>query len=126
MDTITLKIGSIVGMSGGPTQDTTREVVFEGEELASRTEYGVGNQGGLTDTRGVTETLYRTADGRLVVYVEDWSRWQGEPSIYRLHQVTEAGLGVGGRFEALGRKAGFGRPLTLDEALAESGELDTT
>jgi len=55
-----------------------------------------------------------------VVYVEDWSRWQGEPNHYSLCQVTEADLGVGGRFEALGREAGFGRPLTLDEALDAS------
>jgi hypothetical protein len=49
--------------------------------------------------------------------VEDWSRWQGEPNTYDLLEVTEADLGPNGRFEALGREAGFGRPLTLDEAL---------
>lgn len=116
MDTITLYVGSIVSGSSGQTNDNRREVQFTGEELASRTEYGAGRQGGITDTRGVTETLYRADDGRLIVHVKDWSRWQGEPNYYSLHELTEADLQPGGRFELLGAEAGFGRPLTLDEA----------
>ena len=69
MDTITLKIGTIVSGSSGQTNDNRREVQFTVEELASRTEYGLGRQGGITDTRGVTETLYRAEDGRLLVHV---------------------------------------------------------
>lgn len=116
-ETITVLMGTYVVGSGGIVQDDRWEVQFEGEELAQRTGYGY-DRGDLTDTRGVTQTLYRTEDGRLVVHVEDWSRWQGEPTTYTLLEVTEEDLGVGGRFEALGREAGFGRPLTLDEALA--------
>ena len=115
--TITVLVGTYIVGSGGIVQDNTREVQFEGEELAKRTEYGF-HKGNITDARGVTETLYRTADGRLVVHIEDWSRWQGEPTTYTLVEVTEEDLQVGGRFEALGQEAGFGRPLTLDEALA--------
>jgi len=96
------------------------KVEFVGEKLAERTEYGEGRNDGITDTRGVTETLYRTEDDRLVVHVEDWSNWQGEPTITTLEEVTEADLQVNGRFEALGAEASFGRPLTLDEALGDS------
>lgn len=118
MEKITVSIGSLVGMSSGFTQYNTREVEFVGEELARHTEYGYSDRtGGLTDTRGVTETLYKTEDGRLIVYIEDWSRWQGEPNHYSLVEVTEDDLGINGRFEALGNEAGFGRPLTLNEAL---------
>ncbi|HIQ01889.1 MAG TPA: hypothetical protein EYH30_07135 [Anaerolineales bacterium] len=115
--TITILVGTYVVGSGGIVQDNTREVQFEGEELARRTEYGY-HKGNITDTRGVTETLYRTEDGRLIIHVEDWRRRQGEPTTYSLFEVTEKDLGIGGRFEALGREAGFGRPLTIDEALA--------
>ena len=118
MAEITVQVGSVVTASGGATQDNRREVKFEGVEVASRTEYGYDDKrGGITDTRGVNETLYRTEAGRLIVHVEDWSRWQSEPNIYSLHEVTEADLQVGGRFEALGHEAGYGRPLTLDEAI---------
>jgi len=123
MEKITVRIGSVVGLSSGQTQATTREVEFVGEKLATRREYGYSEHtGGITDTRGVDETLYKTEDGRLVVYVENWSHWQGEPNSYHLVEVSEDDLGVNGRFEALGREAGFGRPLTLDEALAPREE----
>jgi len=111
MSTITLKVGSEVVIDGR-TQENLRPVTFEGEEVGSR-RWFTDDRG----TRGVDETLYRTADGRLVVYVEDWSRWQGESSTYRLVQVQPADLDVGGRFEMLGRACGMARPLTLDEAL---------
>jgi hypothetical protein len=117
METITVHVGSIVTGNSGQTNDTRREVEFVGEELASRTEYGEGKGGGITDTRGVTETLYKSEDGRLIVHIKDWSRWQGEPNIYSLHAITEADLQPGGRYELLGAEAGYGRPLNLDEAL---------
>jgi len=124
MEKITVRIGSVVGMSSGRTLDDTREVEFVGEELATRRTYGLSDRtGGLTDTRGVDETLYKAEDGRYIVYVEEWSHWQGEPNHYHLVEVTEDDLGVNGRFEALGAEAGFGRPLTLDEALAPPEEM---
>ena len=118
MEKVTVSIGSVVAGSGGFTQDDTRKVEFVGEQLATRTEYGTGRGGGVTDSRGATETLYETEDGRLVVHVEDWSHWQGEPNTYSLVEVTEADLQPGGRFEQLGYESGYGRPLTLDEALS--------
>jgi hypothetical protein len=118
MQTLKLLIGEVVAMDAGQ-QDLTTPVEFVGEEIAKRTEYGYDDRrGGPTNTRGVTETLYKTDDGRLVVHVENWSRWQGEPNHYSLVEVAEDDLTVGGRFEALGRKAGMGRSLTLAEALA--------
>lgn len=118
MEKITVYTGEVVALSNGATQDLRRPVRFVGEGLAELTTYGYSDRTGYpTDTRGVTETLYRTEDGRLVVYVQEWSRWQGEPNYYRLVEVTEADLQVGGRFEDLGREAGFGRALTLEEAL---------
>ena len=119
MDTIELSVGSLCVIDGCQ-QDDLRPVQFRGELVGSRRE--------LTDdrgTRGRDESLYRTDDGRLVVYIENWSRWQGEPSYYKLIAVDETDLGVNGRFEMLGRACGMARPLTLDEALeAESdGQL---
>jgi hypothetical protein len=120
MKKITVQVGSIVSGSSGQTNDNRQDVVFVGEELASRTEYGTGHDGvTITDTRGVTQTLYRAEDGRLVVHVKDWSNWQGEPNTYTLLPVTESALQPGGPFELLGAEAGFGRPLTLDEALEQ-------
>lgn len=118
MDTIKVHVGTIIGSSSGITQDNRREVQFVGEELATRTEYGHSDKGGITDTRGVTETLYRTEDGRLIVHVKDWSHWRGEPNHYSLHEITEADLQPGGQYDGLGTEAGFGRPLTLEEALS--------
>jgi hypothetical protein len=66
------------------------------------------------DTRGVTETLYRTESGGLLVYTEHWSRWQGETCSSTLVRVTPADLDVGGRYELLGQAAGMARPLTID------------
>lgn len=117
METVKLNIGTIQSLSGGGVQDLTRVVEFEAEKLAEYSEYGAGRGGGPTDTRGVKETLYKTDDDRLVVHVEDWSHWQGEPTTYTLHEVTAADLGPNGKFELLGLEAGMGRPLTLEEAL---------
>lgn len=123
--TIEVYVGSVVSGSGGITQDTAQKVQFEGERLATLTEFGPGRDGiGITDTRGVTETLYRTDDGRLVAHVKDWSHWQGEPTTYSLHEVSEEDLDVGGRFEALGAEAGLGRALTLDEGLTPREEVE--
>jgi len=122
MDTITVLVGTLESLNGGRTQDGRREVTFEGERLGSITTYGYDTKrGNLTDTRGTDETLYRSADGRLVVHVKEWSRWQGEPTIEHLHAVTEKDLQPGGRFDALGNECGYGRPMTLDEALASMG-----
>ena len=116
METVKLNIGTIQSLSSGGVQDLTRVVEFEAEKLAKYSEFG-DQDGRPTDTRGTRETLYRTADGRLIVHVEDWSHWAGEPTTYSLHEATEADLGPNGKFESLGLEAGMGRPLTLEEAL---------
>jgi len=118
MESITVLVGSAVAGSSGQTNDNTQKVEFEAEELASRTEYGLARDGvGITDSRGVTETLYKTSDGRLVVHVKDWTHWQGERDTYTIHEATEDDLSATGRWAALGAEAGYGRPLTLDEAI---------
>jgi hypothetical protein len=124
METITLWIGTAEALSNGQTQDNRRAVEFEGESLGSRKEYGYGRDGQLTDTRGTVETLYSTADGRLVVHVREWSHWRGEPTIEHVHHIGEHALQPGGEFEALGSECGYGRPLTLDEALASMGAAE--
>ena len=116
MDTIKVLVGSVTVGNAGLTQDTTREVEFVGELLAENHQAGE-HKGSITDTRGTRERLYRTDDGVLVVAVKVWSRWQGEPTEYELHQVTEADLGPSGGYWQLGAEAGYGRPLTLEEAL---------
>jgi len=120
METIMLLVGTLEVLSDGQTQDGRREVVFEAERLGEHTAYGYDDKTGrLTETRGTTETLYRAADGRLVVHSKEWSRWRGEPTIESLHLAVDADLGPGGRYEALGHECGMGRPWTLDEALAD-------
>jgi len=125
MDKITVQVGSVVTGNSGLTRDTRRPVEIEGERVATYEECGWDDRGGVTDTRGVIQTLYRTSDGRWVIHVEDWSRWVGEPTVSTLHEVTLDDLGPNGRFEMLGREAGLSRPLTLDEALREQAERET-
>ena len=116
-------VGMIESSGNGLVHDDrTKEVEFFGEELASRTEPGTHN-GRLSDTRGVDQVLWRTADGRLFVHEKSWSRWQGESTVYALHRVTPAMLGPTGRFAELGVGTEYERPLTLDEAVV--GLLDT-
>ena len=122
MKNISVYVGAVEATANGHTQDTRRVVEFTGEELASNEEYGY-HKGNLTETRGVTETLYRTEDVRLVVHVKDWSQWQGEPSTEHLVEVTDADIQPGGRFETLGSDAGYGRALTLDEALRPAEDV---
>jgi hypothetical protein len=117
MDKIRILIGRISSVNGR-TQDATRPVEFKGQKLAEYLKIGYDNRtGNLTDTRGITQTLYRTEAGRFIVHIEDWSRWQNEPTTYSLREVGESDLSVNGEFEALGREAGYGRPLALEEVL---------
>ena len=116
MERIEIEIGRTQRASDGSESCTMRTVEFRGEELAKRSVAGQ-HKGRPTDTRGTRETLFRTEDGRMLVHVLQWSHWQGEPDIATLQEVSEADLGVNGQFEFLGQQAGFGRPLTLDEAL---------
>ena len=116
METITVYVGTEHHMRDGRAQDDTRPVEFTGEKLAQRTAFG-SHKDQISDTRGTTEVLYRAEDGRLLVHVHEWSKWQGEADHYALQEVTETELGPTGPFEALGYEAGFGRPLTLEEAL---------
>ena len=112
MDKIKLHVGTRRTLKSGQVDDNLRPVEFEAEELANVTRYDGDN-----DTRGTTWTLYQAPDDRLIVYIEDWTKWQGETSHYTLREVSQEDLGPNGPFEALGRKAGMARPLTLDEAL---------
>jgi len=117
MEKQTVKVGVLGTTDHGTGYDHTRTVEFIGEELARTTHYGFERNGAPTDTQGTTETLYRTEDGRLVVYIENWSHWQGEGNSYRLVKAEPEDLEPTGRFSELADAAGMGRPLTLDEAL---------
>lgn len=110
-ETVRLKIGT-ERWTNGRHQDFTHEVEFKARRLGEFTKL-LGDR----DLEGVTQTLFETPSGELVVYVEDWSRWQGVPNKYYLRKVTRKDLLPGGEFEFLGREAGLSRPLTLDEAL---------
>jgi hypothetical protein len=118
METQTIRIGARGATTSGQSYDHARPAEFVAEELGRVIHYGLSDNGRVTDTRGVTETLYKTEDGRLLVFVENWSRWQGEEDSARLVEITPEDLGPTGRFAELGARAGLGRrPLTLDEAL---------
>ncbi len=76
---------------GGWTSDGTftGEVLrFVAEEVGAYTDYSEASSG---DDRGITYTLYRTPDDRYRVYVEEWTRWQGEDSSAALHPFEERG-----------------------------------
>ncbi len=90
-------------------------VEFEGEELAQVRERVDATDG----TRGITETLYRASDGRLILHTHHWTRWAGETSRWTLQAVTVDDLGPDGAYWQLGAAAGFGHALTLDEALGD-------
>lgn len=122
METQNVLIGSTRHLGSGQlAEDATREVEFVGEQLGEIEIFGINERNGLpTDTRGVTYRLYRTEDGRLLVHIFDWSKWQGEGSTWALVEVTDADLGPDGKYWQLGKESGFGRPLTLDEAMSET------
>lgn len=91
-----------------------RPVSFSGEKLGQRVSFGIHN-GCVSDVCGVTETLYRTSDGRLMVHIHNWSRWPGEPeSIETVCEVTEEDLDPDGEFQYLGWMCDFGRWATVD------------
>lgn len=114
-----------VEATGTAVRDTRKLVRFEAEQLASYHEPGM-HKGQISDLCGVNQLLFRTADGRLVIFEECWSHWQSEPTTSTLLLVDKAALGPMGRFAALGAIAGdeFTRALTLDEALAPAPVVD--
>lgn len=117
VEEITVNVGELVTSNSGITNDTRQAVQFTGEDLGTYREYGIDRHGKITDTRGTAQTLYRVADGGLVVHVHEWSRWMGEPDTESLHAVTEKSLQPTGTYARLGAACGFGRPLTLEEAI---------
>ena len=76
-----------VGTRSGVMSDTPdlKKIRFTGKELAFHRKLQ-GN-----DTRGVDTTLYRTKKGKFLLFVEDWSRWQGEAttSEYFIYDTLE-------------------------------------
>ena len=119
MKKVKILVGSVVAGSSGQVNDDRQEVEFEGEFIASLIQYNTTANGAITDSRGVTQTLYQTPT-ILVVHVDSWSRWQGEPDVLHLEKITSEDLMPGGRFAALGQEANMSRPLTLEEALGVS------
>ena len=116
MDTVKVYVGKTQSSHSGIVQDDTTLVEFVAEQRATLRQFGE-HKGNLSDTRGTDYTLYEVEDGRLIVYVETWSRWQGEGDQFDLFAVDIEDLQPGGRFADIGAEAGYGRPLTLDEAL---------
>lgn len=72
MEQIELEVGSASGVPGD-TPDMEK-IRFTGKEIAFCRKLQ-GN-----DTRGINYTLYRTKKGKFLLFVEDWSHWQGESS----------------------------------------------
>jgi EXLDI family protein len=64
-----------------------KDLRFEGEEIASaEIDGGTG--------RGQSIAIYRTAKGQIVGYVETWSRWQDEDSLYAAEVLSDAQDGI--------------------------------
>ena len=74
--------------------------------MARVREYGLGRDGAPTDSRWTESTLYTTPEGEMIVHVNSFTAWQGEPCTQALHKVDA--IQRGGRFEWLGRQAGLG------------------
>jgi hypothetical protein len=103
----------------GGFHDARRPVELDGREIAAVSECDSDGH------RGTEQKLIRLADGRWVVYVAQWSHYQGETSRHRLIEVSAADLDLGGRVERLGQVAGLARPLSLDEALEQASRLSS-
>lgn len=108
MDRQYVYVGRLVPMPDRTVQDWREEVIFEGEKLASRVKHAAdwkSNAG--FDPYETVETIYRTADGQLLVYVTSWSGWPANPTIESLRELSEVDIQPGGRFHALGALAGL-------------------
>lgn len=106
-------VGTVVNT--GLQHDNRRPVEFFGDELASVTFLKL-QDGVVCENRGMTQTLYSIPGDRLVVYVEEWSKVEGEESLYTLVEVTEEEL----REEwskLLAYKAGILPPLSVDDVV---------
>ena len=121
MEKIEVLIGSICTGNSGLTLDTTLTVEFDGELIGTYKEPGL-DRGGVSDSRGTVRTLYRADDGRLIVHIFVWSRWQNEADRYSLQQVTVDELRD--RYPFLAAACGLGEPLTLDQALTVEDDDD--
>ncbi len=121
MKTVRVMIGTSESNMSGIQQDDLRPVEFRAEAVACIATHGTKN-GILVDYQGVNETLYRTADGRLIIHTRIWSHQAGDPNACTLQEITEDDLQPQGSFSALGFEAG-GRAMTLDEALHLEGEI---
>ena len=101
-ETISIFVGYCAWTDTYGTGDYEK-VEFEGKQLAKLVIPGEG-----TDSH--TETLYKTTDGQLLVHVEDLTSISGAHGAeLALHEVSEADLQTGGRFQDLGREAGYVR-----------------
>lgn len=118
MDTIRVEV-DLVAVLSTERRGTRRAVDFIGEQVGKpHCEVGRDPQDimRLTGTRGELQTLYRTAEGVLLVHVLKWSQWTGDALTATLYRLTDdAHLQPGGRFEGLGRAVGLGRALTLNQ-----------
>jgi hypothetical protein len=122
MGTVRVQVGTVdIDVETLRVHDSRQPVEFEGQELATFRSYAEHPRGGVVQDRGTDETLYKAADGRLIVHTQDWQKDQYTPitSEY-LYEVNPMDLEPEGQFADLGRVAGYGKgtPLTLDEALA--------
>ncbi len=102
-------VGHYEHRDGHREEDGLLPVEFDGSRLGTHTDY-VWDR-----AHGVTETLYRTSDGRLVVHLESWTP---DTDDHELILIGEADLQIGEQFEHLGRHVGYAPALTVDEALA--------
>ena len=109
METITVREGSITSGGAGQLSDTRKEVQFEGELLGERIYSNIDRTlCGDASVRGITETLYSTSDGRLLVDVFEWSQRPGDPIRESLYEISEADLRADAKYELLGAECGFG------------------
>ena len=110
MDELTLQVGERRRALNGAELDLTAPVTFRGEALGSLT----------AETDGIRRerwSLFRTEDGRLVLYTAKTSQQMHEPSLYALKTLQPEDLQPGGAYALLGQRCGLWSAMTLDQAL---------
>ena len=121
MSILRIYVGEFESSESG-TRDERDIVSFEGDELADLRHEDPSkfyNPGG--SYMDMTKTLYKAADGRLVVHSEIAGEIGGTVrSSSWIEQVTVEDLRPGGRLEDLGQQLRPKRTLTLDQALGDS------
>ena len=106
------------------TRDGDRDLEFAGVELGAGS-FGTGGTSGFARdwTRGTNVTIYRTAGGRYVVGVKQWSAWEGEGDVHRAAVCETPADVLAWLIEDAGGQLGHASKEALEAAAAEDAGI---